>query len=125
MSFDSYGVLLTAPLLLLFSGLAWRRWGAQSERFPRPRIRSIIGFLALLLATVSVFLWATHLVGNWVTGAFGLNNEAATLGLLLALAGLLLSPVGATKTRMYALGLSTLMVLTWLAFAVYSRGIPL
>jgi hypothetical protein len=125
MLFDSYGVLLSAPLLLLFSGLTWRRWGAQPERFSRPRIRSVIGFLAQLLATVSVFLWAIHVFGSWVTGAFGFNNEAATLGLLFALAGLLLSPGGATKTRIYAVGLSTLMVLTWLAFSVYSRGIPL
>lgn len=125
MFFDSCGVLFSVPLLLLFSGLAWRRWDTQPERFPRPRIRSVVGFLALLLATVSVFLWSTHVVGSWVTGEFGFNNKAATLGLLFAIAGLLLSPVGATKTRMYAIGLSTLMVLTWLAFGVYSRGIPL
>jgi len=125
MSFDSYGVLLTAPLLLLFSGLAWRRWSTQSERFPKPRTRSVIGLLVLLLATVSVALWAIHAFGSWVTGAFGFNNEAATLGLLTAVAGLLLSPVATRKTRMHVGGLSTLMVLTWLALDVYNRGIPL
>ena len=125
MLLDSYGLLLTAPLLLVFCGLGWRRWGAQSERFPRPHTRSVISFLALLLATVSVFLWAMHIFGSWVTGAFGFNNEAATLGLLFALGGLLLSPVATAKTRMYAVGLSALMVLTWLTFGVYNRSVPL
>src|SRR5690242_3881398 len=120
---DAYSVPLSAPLLLVFCGFAWRWWALQPERFPPPRIRGIAGFLALSAATASTVFWATYILGNWVTGSFGQSNWV-TLGLLTSVVGFLFSPFAIRKTRVYALGLSILMVLTWSAYVLYSRGSP-
>jgi hypothetical protein len=90
MWFNLYSLPLFATLLIVFSGLAWKGWGSQSELFPRPRARTVIGFLALSLATASTALWAAYLLFAWITGAFArLDNVSASLGVLLAVGGLI------------------------------------
>lgn len=120
MSLVEYLALLSTAVVAAFLVRAWLWWSRQPEQFPKPRIRSVAGFVALVSASASAMLWIASVIAVWVRGAFAGIDGVSGGQFLFGLAGLFLSPVARGRTRLNAAILSLAMLLFWFAY-IYSR----
>ena len=99
--------------------LVWavHRWVHSKPMFELPHWRSYTAFAAFSLGGTSVLLWVFLFAWSLVRGGFPFYDpillSAYRWGLLLSLAGLVISFPGKGKLRWPACGLSSLMLFLW------------
>jgi hypothetical protein len=109
------------PACYLYLVWAWVRWARLTARFPPPRWRSLLAFIAFLLSSGSA-LWSIVLIVHArITGGFPFYHPvllaSIRFGLLASLASMVLGALGKGIVRVPAILGAAVMLLVWLGEA--------
>ena len=110
------------PACYIYLVWAWVRWARLRAKFPPPRWRRVLAFMAFVLSSGSA-LWSVVLIIHaLITGGFPFYHPVllATirLGLLASLASIVLGAIGKGVVRLPAILVAAEMLLVWFGEAM-------